>query len=138
MTTDTRAMAADQTPITVSAMLAEARRQVADVAPEELAELRDAEPDLVLLDVREPEEYALGHLPGSVHIPRGKLEFLADPASSYADPRLNPDRPVAVYCQKGPRAILAAATLQRLGYRQVVNVAGGYEAWMARAGTPAR
>lgn len=116
---------------TVSAMLAEARATITDVTPEELAALRAAEPDLVLLDVREPEEHAAGHLPASVLIPRGKLEFLADPSSGYADPRLHTERPVAVYCQKGPRAVLAAATLQRLGYRRVVNIAGGYEAWAA-------
>ena len=123
------------TATTVSAMLAEARATVTDVTPEELADLQVAEPDLVLLDVREPEEHAAGHLPGSVLIPRGKLEFLADPVSGYADPRMHPDRPVAVYCQKGPRAVLAAATLQRLGYRRVVNIAGGFEAWAARSGT---
>ncbi len=81
--------------------------------------------------MREPEEHAAGNVPGSVHIPRGKLEFFADQSSPYADARLHPDRPVAVYCQKGPRAILAAATLQRLGYHRVVNLAGGYEAWSA-------
>lgn len=119
------------TVTTVTAMLAEARSTVPDVTPELLPALQGAEPDLVLLDVREPEEHAAGHIPGSVHIPRGKLEFLAGPSCDYADPRMHPDRPVAVYCQKGPRAVLAAATLQRLGYRHVVNIAGGYAAWAA-------
>jgi molybdopterin/thiamine biosynthesis adenylyltransferase/rhodanese-related sulfurtransferase len=87
------------------------------------AETVIAQPGTVVLDVREPDEYDQGALPGALHIPRGHLE-------SQIEGRL-PDRaaPVVVYCAGGVRSAFAAKTLQDLGYTDVVSMAGGFGKW---------
>jgi len=95
------------------------------------AEIREVDPSEVaahlehyrLLDVREPDEYDQGAVPGAVHVPRGNLEFSVEG-------RL-PDKgaPIAVYCAGGTRSAFAAKTLQDLGYTDVVSVAGGFNKW---------
>ncbi len=76
-----------------------------------------------LLDVREPDEYEQGALPGAVHVPRGQLEFSVE--SRLTDK----NAPVAVYCAGGVRSAFAARTLQELGYTDVVSVIGGFNKW---------
>jgi molybdopterin/thiamine biosynthesis adenylyltransferase/rhodanese-related sulfurtransferase len=76
-----------------------------------------------VLDVREPDEYDEGALPGALHIPRGHLE-------AQVEGRLtDKDAPVVVYCAGGVRSAFAAKTLQDLGYREVVSMAGGFGRW---------
>jgi molybdopterin/thiamine biosynthesis adenylyltransferase/rhodanese-related sulfurtransferase len=79
--------------------------------------------EVVLLDVREADEYEQGALPGALHVPRGFLEF-------QVEGRL-PDKaaPVVVYCAVGARSVLAAKTMAELGYRDVVSLAGGFTRW---------
>jgi rhodanese-related sulfurtransferase len=85
----------------------------------------------ILLDVREPDEYASGHIPGAVHIPRGMLEFKLS-----SDPQLGArDLKIVLYCKTSGRAALAAKTLQEMGYLHVQSIAGGIEAWI-EAGNP--
>jgi len=85
----------------------------------------------VLLDVREADEFAAGHLPGAVHISRGMLEFKfsANPALQARD--LN----ILLYCKTSGRAALAAAALQDMGYLNVRSISGGFDSWAA-AGKP--
>lgn len=100
-----------------------ARREVAEVAPQELrAQLARREP-LQVLDVREPDEVGQGVLPGAVLIPRGFLELRVEAAI--------PDRstPVTVYCASGVRSLLAARTLRGMGYSEVTSLQGGFNAW---------
>src|SRR5690606_21058247 len=89
--------------------------------------------DLVLVDVREPDEYAQGHLPGAVNLPRGVLEFQihAHPAMGcVADEAVAvPSRRVVLYCRTGGRSALAADRRRQLGFTDVWSLAGGYEAW---------
>jgi molybdopterin/thiamine biosynthesis adenylyltransferase/rhodanese-related sulfurtransferase len=75
------------------------------------------------LDVREPDEYQQGAIPGAVHLPRGQLEFSVEGRI--------PDKstPVVVYCAGGTRSAFAADTLGRLGYGDVVSMAGGFNRW---------
>ena len=61
------------------------------------------------------------HIAGALQIPRGLLEFAADPASPRHNPELDPDRSVIVYCRSGTRAALAALTLQTLGFKNVAT-----------------
>jgi len=90
--------------------------------------IRDAD---VLVDVREADEFAAGHLAGAVHISRGMLEFKFS-----ANPALQSrDRKVVLYCKTSGRAALAAAALQDMGYINVQSIAGGFDAWAA-AGKP--
>jgi len=77
----------------------------------------------VVLDVREPDEYEQGALPGAIHIPRGHLE-------SKVESRIpNRDTPVLVYCAGGSRSAFAAKTLGELGYTNVLSMAGGFDKW---------
>ncbi len=87
------------------------------------AETEVGRPGTVVLDVREPDEYEQGALPGAVHIPRGHLE-------SQVENKL-PDRDahVVVYCAGGTRSAFAADTLAQLGYTDVVSMAGGFNKW---------
>ncbi len=75
----------------------------------------------VLLDVREPAERALGHIPGSQAMPLGYLRQRLDEV-----PR---DRPLIVYCQSGRRSAIAASVLAMAGYPRVVDLVGGFDAW---------
>ena len=72
---------------------------------------------------------------GAVQVPRGLLEFAADPASPSHKEGLEPDARVIVYCRSGTRAALATATLVMLGYQNVANLDGGINAWK-EAGLP--
>lgn len=85
----------------------------------------------VLIDVREPDEYRQGHLPGAVNMPRGLLEFQLSSHPACQNAELN----VLLYCKTSGRAALAACAMQDMGYRNVRSIAGGYDAWVA-AGQP--
>ncbi len=87
------------------------------------AEAEMAKSGTVLLDVREPDEYDQGALPGALHIPRGHLESQVE--SKVADKAA----PVVVYCAGGARSAFAAETLALLGYTDVVSVVGGFNKW---------
>jgi molybdopterin/thiamine biosynthesis adenylyltransferase/rhodanese-related sulfurtransferase len=101
-------------------LLNAAKADIREVDPKEVAERLD---HYRVLDVREPDEYEQGALPGAVHVPRGQLEFSIEG-------RL-PDKnaPIAIYCAGGTRSAFAAKTLQELGYTDVVSVAGGFNRW---------
>lgn len=85
----------------------------------------------VLIDVREADEYAAGHLPGAIHASRGMLEFKLSttPALSSRDLK------IVLYCKTSGRAALAACALHDMGYLNVKSIAGGFDAWSA-AGKP--
>ncbi|CAN5855184.1 molybdopterin-synthase adenylyltransferase MoeB [soil metagenome] len=76
-----------------------------------------------VLDVREPDEYQQGALPGAVHIPRGNLE------SQIENRVVDRDTPLVVHCAGGTRSAFAAETLAQLGYTDVVSMAGGFNKW---------
>ena len=88
----------------------------------------------VLLDIRDSAELAdTGHAVGSVHIPRGSLEFKADPASPAYDARLQLDQPIVLHCAAGGRAALAGKLLMDMGYTKVFNL-GGFKDWKESGG----
>jgi rhodanese-related sulfurtransferase len=113
---------------TAKGWLTEARQRVPQITTEKLQDLIKSEREFVLLDVRLPEERRKqGNLDPfrEVDIPRGYLEFRAPDKLPDTDAR------IIVYCGSGKRSLLAARTLQRLGYTDVTNYAGGVEAWQA-------
>lgn len=85
----------------------------------------------VLVDVREADEFAAGHIPGALHISRGMLEFKFAANPNLQDRNLR----IVVYCKTSGRAALSAVALQAMGYTQVQSIAGGFDAWAA-AGLP--
>ncbi len=88
------------------------------------------------LDVREPTDYANGHVPGAVNVPRGQLEVVADTAPPVRNPVLQ-DRTqkIVCYCGGGTRSLLAAKTLKEMGFENVVSMAGGFRSW-SESGLP--
>ena len=112
----------------VADLVAAARARVEELDPHAFAE-QAAPTDAVVVDVREADERANGTIAGAVHIPRGMLEFRADPASAYYDERLRPDCRILLYCASGGRSALAADALRQLGYDNVAHLAGGMNAW---------
>jgi rhodanese-related sulfurtransferase len=122
---------------TAADLVADARRRIREISPRDYAALPAGR---ILIDVREPAEYATGHIAGAVNIPRGVLEFEVDahPAvANVSDPALSRKaQPLYVYCRTGGRAALAALSLQRMGFAQVSSIAGGMVAWTG-TGLPA-
>lgn len=110
-------------------LVAAAKAQVSEipVAEAETA-IRDAD---VLLDVREADEFAAGHIPGAVHASRGMLEFKLSGSPQLASRDLS----FVIYCKTSGRAALAAAAMREMGYLKVQSIAGGFDAWAA-AGKP--
>jgi molybdopterin/thiamine biosynthesis adenylyltransferase/rhodanese-related sulfurtransferase len=101
-------------------LLAQAKAAITEVDPASAAGLLES---ATFLDVREPDEYEQGAIPGAVHLPRGNLEF-------GVEGRI-PDKEgqVVVYCAGGTRSAFAAKTLVDLGYKDVVSMAGGFNRW---------
>ena len=123
--------------ITANDLVARARAEITEIAPQALDPATLA--GLSVIDVREPGEYAQGHLPGAINLPRGVLEFQIEAhpamACSTTEALQARDRPLLVYCLTGGRSALAALSLQELGFRHVRSMAGGVKAWSA-AGLP--
>ena len=114
---------------TLKDMLAEARQVIPEQGPLELKRRIDANEPLVLVDVRDPDEYRDGAIEPATNISRGFLEFRIGTAA--ADPKT----PIVLYCQSGLRSMLAAKALHDLGYENVTNLQGGYQKW-AQSGLP--
>lgn len=107
--------------------VAEAKTRIREVTARDALRLKSENPATVFVDCREHNEYALGHLPGSVFIPRGVLEQNIERA-------VPKDRTVIVYCASGNRSALAADVLQQMGYADVASLAGGIRAWVDAGG----
>jgi molybdopterin/thiamine biosynthesis adenylyltransferase/rhodanese-related sulfurtransferase len=101
-------------------LLNEAKSHIREVEPAEVVALVGS---TTFLDVREPDEYEQGAVPGAVHIPRGHLEFQVEGRLT------NKEEPIVVYCAGGVRSAFATKTLQDLGYSDVVSVIGGFNRW---------
>ncbi len=116
-------------PLTAQDMVATAKQQIEEI---DTTTAQGRLAGSLILDVREPAEFAAGHLPGAVNIPRGVLEFKID---SHPDFQNRQQAAIVVYCQTGGRSALATQVLNQLGYSQAVSMAGGFKAW-TEAGLP--
>jgi rhodanese-related sulfurtransferase len=111
------------TPKSFQQIVTEALQTVPEVAPAELqSRLTGGEP-IVVIDVREPDEFTRGKIPGAYTIPRGLLEM-------QVDGRLPLESTVVLYCGAGGRSALAAKSLADMGYEKVENLQGGWGAWV--------
>jgi rhodanese-related sulfurtransferase len=113
----------------------EALERIEEIAPEEALRRLEA-PEREgwhFVDVREPDEFAAGRLPGALSYPRGFLEVRADLEHPKRDPWLaDRERRLVLYCGGGHRSALAAWTLQQMGFRRVVSLAEGFSGWTRR------
>lgn len=111
-----------------------AQKQVKTIGMEEYRKLVENPGAALIVDVREPHEYAAGHVPGSINIPRGLIEskiwsHVGDPADT------DMDRPIILQCQSGRRASLAAQSLENLGFTRTTAVIMNLDDWQ-KAGNP--
>ncbi|WP_299356771.1 rhodanese-like domain-containing protein [uncultured Shimia sp.] len=119
-------------PVTAAQLLEAAHAVVPVISTEDA--IAKIEAGALLLDIRDaPELQMAGRAEGSHHIPRGMLEFRADPATPFHDAELRFDRPVILHCASGGRAALAGKLLKDMGYEQVFNL-GGFKDWKEAGG----
>ena len=112
-------------------LLAGAIGRVREIMPWDLREklAQDALP--LLIDVREPAEFALAHIRGSINVPRGVLELACDWDFEETVPMLarGYDSLIVVVCRSGHRSVLAADAMQQLGFADVVSLRTGFRGW---------
>jgi rhodanese-related sulfurtransferase len=120
--------------VTSAEMVAEARSQIPEVETRDLI-ARLGDPDLVVVDIRDPRERARsGWIPGSVHAPRGMIEFWVDPESPYHKPVFARDGAEYVFhCASGWRSALTVRTLQEMGF-EASHLREGFSTWEAQGG----
>ena len=109
-------------------LVAEAKKNITEISPQDAAaKLKSGE--AVVVDVRDKDEWDEGHIPGAIHMSRGTLELDIEEKV--------PDRNAMIicHCGGGGRSALAAESLQKMGYKNVRSMAGGFKAWKA-AGLP--
>jgi len=109
-------------------LVAEAKKSITEISPTEAAsKLKSGE--AVIVDVRDKDEWDEGHIPGAMHMSRGTIEL--DIEEKVPDPNAM----IICHCGGGGRSALAAESLQKMGYKNVRSMAGGFKAWKA-AGLP--
>jgi rhodanese-related sulfurtransferase len=103
-------------------LIDEAKQKIEEVSPEQVRDMLARQDKAVYLDVREPNEWNLGHIPGAIHLPRGNLE-------SKIEAVVERDQKVVVICARGNRSALAALTMKQMGYDDVASMARGMAGW---------
>jgi rhodanese-related sulfurtransferase len=112
-------------------LVADSLTRVKEIMPWDLADKVSAGSDLILLDVREPEEFKALRIPGSINVPRGLLESSCDWDYEYTVPALaaGRNREIVVICRVGNRSALAADVMQQMGFTHVVSLKTGVRGW---------
>lgn len=108
-------------------LIEESRKRIREISPREALEIQAPGEDTVYLDVREPNEWNLGRVPGAVHLPRGNIE-------SKVEGMIERSRRIVIYCARGNRSALAADTMQQMGYEDVCSMTEGFGGWVAAGG----
>jgi rhodanese-related sulfurtransferase len=121
-------------PKVVSDLVANAKAQVTRIDMKEFKDRWDREKSPTVIDVRELDEFAAGHIPGAINIPRGVMEFRIWPYVGYPE-KTDMNKRFYLYCKTGGRCSLAAKSLQDLGFTNVITVDMQFEDWQA-AGYP--
>ncbi len=103
-------------------LIDEAKQQIEQVTPEQVRDMQARNERVVYLDVREPNEWNLGHLPHAIHLPRGNLE-------GKVEGLIDRNQKVVIYCARGNRSALAALTMKQMGYDNVSSMSRGIQGW---------
>ncbi len=109
--------------LTAQELVAKAKQEITEI---DVAEAKANLDKYLVLDVRSPAEFVSGAIPGAINIARGFLEFKIE---NHPDFKARQDAEILVYCQSGGRGALATQTLNTMGYRKAVNLAGGFQGW---------
>jgi rhodanese-related sulfurtransferase len=110
-------------------LVADAKKKITEISPTDAATKAKSSSDAVIVDVRDKDEFDDSHIPDAVHMSRGLIEYEIEERF--------PDRNTTIicHCGGGGRSALAAESLQKMGYKNVRSMAGGFRAWKA-AGLP--
>jgi rhodanese-related sulfurtransferase len=124
-----------QISVGYKALVAEAERDITQVSVEQAMAMAERD-DVAIIDIRDVRElWREGRIPGSIHVPRGMLEFWIDPQSPYHKPCFTADKSFIFHCAGGLRSVLATHIAQRMGLKPVFNMIGGLAAWKTAGGT---
>jgi rhodanese-related sulfurtransferase len=113
-------------------MVKAARARIREIETPELIAMMD-DPEVVIVDIRDPRERARGFIPGSFHAPRGMIEFWVDPDSPYFKSIFGQDKTFVFHCASGWRSALTVATLQDMGF-DAAHLREGFSTWEAQSG----
>jgi len=102
----------------------EAKKEIEEISSDGLRAMQKSGEAFALIDVREREESANGTIPNAIAIPRGIVELTIDQVTT------DKDQKIVLYCGGGSRSALAAWMLKKMGFRNVISLAGGYRGWM--------
>ncbi len=116
-------------PPIVKEMLTKARAAIKTATAEEVKAAIDKKEKMVILDVRDPQEYGAGHLPGAINVSRGTLEW------GIWGKVTDQNAKIYVYCKTAGRSALATKTLNDLGYKNAILMDASFEDWI-KAGYP--
>ena len=105
------------------ALVNEAKKEIREINSAGLKQLQQSGEEFILIDVREKSDADKGMIPNAVHLSRGMLEHDIDKVTTDKDKKL------VLYCGGGSRSALAAASLKKMGFRNVISLAGGYRGW---------
>jgi rhodanese-related sulfurtransferase len=112
-------------------LVSESLEEIEELFPWDLEELIQSKPEVLLLDIREPYEFAAMHIRNSVNVPRGVLESACEYDYEETVPELVEarDRDTVVICRSGKRSVLAADVMQKMGYTKVKSLKTGLRGW---------
>lgn len=128
------ALAQEPYPKSVTEMVDRAKAKVTRIDMKEFKQVLDSKKDITVIDVRERSEYADGHVPGAINLPRGVIEFKIWPYVGYPE-KTDMNKRIYLYCKTGGRVSLAAKSLQDLGFTNLIVVDMQFADWQA-AGYP--
>lgn len=106
-------------------LIEEAKTRVKEISIPDFVKMLEKESELLILDVREYEEWEYGSIPTAIHLSRGTLERDIE--------AIIPDKSIllVLFCSGGFRSILACDSLLKMGYKHLLSLKGGYKAWLA-------
>jgi rhodanese-related sulfurtransferase len=105
------------------ALVDEARKEIREISSADLKRMQEGGEDFTLLDVRDKQDADHGMIPKAVNISRGMLEHNIDQVTT------DKNRKLVLYCGGGSRSALAAVSLKKMGFKNVISLAGGYKGW---------
>ena len=101
----------------------EAKKEVQEINVADLKKMQQSREDFALIDVRDKQDADKGMIPQAVNISRGMLEYNIDQVTT------DKNRKIVLYCGGGSRSALAAQSLKKMGFKNVISLAGGYKGW---------
>ena len=104
-------------------LVEEAKKEITEIDAARLRQMQAAKEDFALIDVRDREETAGGMIPGAVAVSKGMIEHSIDQVTT------DKDKKIVLYCGGGSRSALAGAMLKKMGFKNVISLAGGYRGW---------